>query len=99
MNESDDRSYDYIYCVVTGRVQGVGFRVFVERQARQLNLRGWVRNGVDGRTVEMAVEGEETSIELFLGSVRQGPPLANVVEMRVSHMAGRGDFTEFVVRS
>ncbi|MFH1359828.1 MAG: acylphosphatase [Candidatus Omnitrophota bacterium] len=54
--------------IYTGRVQGVGFRFTVQRIASDLNLVGWVRNLPDGR-VEALVEGEEKSLEEFIGRI------------------------------
>jgi acylphosphatase len=64
---------------VRGRVQGVGFRWFVLRQARQLGLVGWVRNRLDG-SVEAVASGAEESLRIFEGSLRRGPAGA-VVEL------------------
>jgi len=68
---------------VTGRVQGVGFRPFVLRLARELDLKGWVRNA--GGVVEIHVEGAGAAIDRFLDGVhtqarpfaRPRPPMAN----------------------
>jgi acylphosphatase len=57
---------------VTGRVQGVGYRFFAERAARELGVCGWVRNLPDGR-VEAVVEGDDAAIARFLERLRQGP--------------------------
>jgi acylphosphatase len=58
--------------LVSGRVQGVGFRFFAERQARAAGVKGWVRNLPDGR-VETVVEGEETAVALYLELIGRGP--------------------------
>ncbi len=58
---------------VAGRVQGVGFRAFVQREASLLGLAGWVRNTWDGR-VEGEAEGDSERLGRFQGSLRQGPP-------------------------
>jgi acylphosphatase len=62
---------------VTGRVQGVGFRYFVFRQAQSLAVRGWVRNLSDG-SVEVQVRGERLSVERFESALREGPGHARV---------------------
>lgn len=59
--------------VVDGRVQGVGFRRFVERAASECRVAGWVRNLADGR-VEIAAEGGERELDSFKQRVRRGPP-------------------------
>jgi adenine phosphoribosyltransferase len=62
---------------VEGRVQGVGFRWWVQRQAEALGLRGWVRNLPDG-TVEVAAAGAPRAVEALDAALRQGPPHASV---------------------
>ncbi len=67
---------------VSGRVQGVGYRMFARDEARRRGLKGWVRNLGDGR-VEVDVEGERGVVDSFLESLRAGPPMARVVEVQV----------------
>ena len=62
---------------VTGRVQGVGFRAWTAREARALDIAGWVRNEPDG-TVAALMAGERTALETMLERLRQGPPGAIV---------------------
>lgn len=64
-----------IRCVVSGRVQGVGFRYFVQRAATSLGLKGWVRN-LDGGNVEFLVQGDAQSVDKMLALARTGPQLA-----------------------
>lgn len=63
--------------VVTGRVQGVGFRWFTREQAGRLAVAGWVANADDG-TVHGEAAGTAGAIETFLGALQQGPPGAAV---------------------
>ena len=63
--------------VVTGVVQGVGFRWFTRREARRLGLRGWVRNRADG-TVQARVQGDEHAVAELEKALQQGPPGAVV---------------------
>lgn len=63
--------------IVYGRVQGVGFRFFVEREARRLALRGWVRNRHDGSVECMAI-GPPEALDQLHHKLRQGPPGARV---------------------
>jgi acylphosphatase len=62
---------------VSGYVQGVGYRVFAQRTARDLGLRGWARNLDDGR-VEVLAMGTGRQLEDFEGELRVGPPHADV---------------------
>jgi acylphosphatase len=66
--------------VASGRVQGVGFRRFVERRALQHGLAGWVRNRADGG-VEIEVEGAEGAIESLRSDLQQGPPGVRVTSL------------------
>lgn len=66
--------------IVRGRVQGVGFRWFVRELARRTDLAGWVQNKPDG-TVEIAVEGDEESLDRLEKAVHRGPPGAQVDEV------------------
>lgn len=61
-----------LHFLVQGRVQGVGFRWFVHREASELELRGWVRNTEDG-DVEVVAAGGETDLEELRASLRRGP--------------------------
>jgi acylphosphatase len=63
--------------LVTGAVQGVGFRVFAQRQAAALGLRGWVRNRPDG-AVEVVAQGPREAVGQLLAALRRGPRLARV---------------------
>lgn len=66
-----------IRVVVSGRVQGVGFRAWTERRARELNLSGWVRNLGDG-TVEAMFHGPAHKVDEMIGHCRRGPAHARV---------------------
>ena len=70
-------SHRIMRLTVAGRVQGVGFRVFVARAARARGLRGWVRNRRDG-TVEALVAGTSEAVAALLAAVRSGPPGSRV---------------------
>ena len=61
-----------IHVIVRGRVQGVGFRAFVEHQALSRGVEGWVRNRRDG-TVEAVFAGDTASVEAMIGACKTGP--------------------------
>ncbi|HYL93798.1 MAG TPA: acylphosphatase [Alphaproteobacteria bacterium] len=63
--------------IISGRVQGVGFRWFVDYEARQLGLAGWVRNNVDG-TVEALAMGTELQLAALSKKLREGPRASRV---------------------
>ena len=60
-----------VHLVVSGRVQGVGFRFTAQQFAVEYGLNGWVQNQVDG-TVELEVEGPETKIDEFISIIKNG---------------------------
>ena len=64
-------------CVVRGRVQGVGFRFFVQEQASLLDLRGWVRNLPTGE-VEIEAAGDREGLSQLLKAMERGPVLSQV---------------------
>ncbi len=68
---------------IHGGVQGVGFRDFVQRAARALGIRGWVRNRTDG-TVEALIRGEESALHNLVQRCRVGPRAAQVERVDVS---------------
>jgi acylphosphatase len=68
--------------VITGRVQGVGYRIWAERAATALGLRGWVRNRADG-SVELLATGEEDAVSRLIEACRQGPRAAVVADVAV----------------
>jgi acylphosphatase len=63
---------------VSGRVQGVGFRDFVRREAAARGITGWVRNADDGRAVELVAEGDQPALDALLAAIRSGPRFARV---------------------
>ena len=68
---------------ISGRVQGVGFRYSMQREAMRLGVRGWVRNRRDG-SVEALVQGSEESVAALTAWARRGPAGASVAELRVA---------------
>ncbi|HET7219514.1 MAG TPA: acylphosphatase [Vicinamibacterales bacterium] len=83
--------------VISGRVQGVGFRYFVETRALAEGVHGWVRNLEDGR-VEALIEGDRESVERVETAVRRGPPLAHVDDVVTEIAVPSGRATGFRVR-
>lgn len=83
---------------IHGRVQGVGFRWFVQERGRRLGLSGFVRNREDG-TVETEAYGSRPALETFLGALHDGPPGANVTGVEVRWAEGKsGLSSEFEIR-
>ena len=80
---------------VTGRVQGVGFRWWVRRQATALELTGWVMNADDERNLDVVAEGAPESLAELEGRVRQGPPGAIVESVDARRGPATGEFDGF----
>jgi acylphosphatase len=75
--------------VVRGRVQGVGYRYFVLRQAEALGVRGFARNHGDG-SVEIVAEGTDGALSDFEARLREGPAFAGVADVDREAIAERG---------
>jgi acylphosphatase len=82
--------------VVSGRVQGVGFRYFAYATASRDGLHGWVRNLVDGR-LEAAAEGDADAMDRFEQALRHGPPGARVERLEIEHTVPNQQDTGFEI--
>jgi len=80
---------------ILGRVQGVGFRNYIDYKAREIGISGWVRNRRDG-SVEAVISGERTAVETMIDCARRGPRAATVTEVRIS--SSEGEFSGFEIR-
>jgi acylphosphatase len=87
-----------VEAVVRGRVQGVGCRWFVAREASALDITGWVENCADG-SVAVRAEGPPGDVDLMLAAMREGPPGADVISVEVTELAAVGRHTGFEIRS
>lgn len=83
--------------LVTGRVQGVGFRWFVLEAASAEGITGWVRNAPDG-SVEIVAEGDAEAMERFERAVRRGPGRARVDDVETELLPPTGRFATFSTR-
>jgi acylphosphatase len=86
-----------VHAVVTGRVQGVGFRFSTVDRGRQLGVRGWVRNLPDG-SVEVEAEGERSLVEALVRFLHRGPPGARVDDVVLRWEPHGGQLGEFSAR-
>lgn len=82
--------------IVTGMVQGVGYRYFAYREAQALGLKGFVRNRYDGK-VEGEVEGEEGLVKEFIKKLHIGPRSANVTGIDVDWQPFAGTYKSFEI--
>jgi acylphosphatase len=82
---------------VRGRVQGVGFRWFVEREAHILQVAGWVRNNPDG-TVEVLAQGTRDQLAGLHSRLREGPRAARIDDVEVSDAEPERGLISFQIR-
>jgi acylphosphatase len=83
--------------LITGRVQGVGFRYFAHDVASREGVHGWAKNLPDGR-VEISAEGEREAMERFERQIRHGPPSARVTSVETDDSIPTGTDYGFSVR-
>lgn len=88
---------DRVHLLITGRVQGVGYRFSLHQQALALGIHGWVRN-LPGGCVEAELEGTKKALETMVAWCRQGPPLADVAHIETSWETGPQQYTRFQIR-
>ncbi len=86
-----------IKAIVKGRVQGVGYRFFVEEIAYELGIKGYVRNLFNGN-VEVVAHGKEEDIKRFIARLRQGPSLAYIADIEIDWNYQTEDFADFTIR-
>ena len=83
---------------VQGRVQGVGYRWFVRRNAARLGLVGWVANEASG-SVRVVAEGDATSVDQLIVELHEGPPGAEIDRVDTTFQPPTGEFTGFDIRA
>ena len=72
------------YIVITGRVQGVGFRYWLYNAAMQKNINGWVKNKISGE-VEALLIGNDVEIDSLIKLCKKGPPSSKVEKIEVQN--------------
>lgn len=82
---------------ICGKVQGVGFRYFSQKKAREFELEGWVKNTVD-RGVLVMVQGDEATIDTFIEHLKIGPALSRIDKISKAKMQIVKDFSGFEIR-
>ena len=85
-----------VHLIISGFVQGVGFRYFVKQKADELALTGWVRNTPEGN-VEVVLEGDQKKLEEVIAVCREGPPPASVKNVSVEESEATGEFRSFEI--
>jgi acylphosphatase len=82
--------------IITGRVQGVGFRFFALRAARAHGICGYARNQFNG-SVKVIAQGESAALNLFIEALRQGPVRSNVEQLYKTHLSAAREYSDFHV--
>ncbi len=86
-----------LQAVISGRVQGVGFRDFVRREAASRGITGYVRNSDDGARVEVVAEGEDAALRALVEALRAGPRFARVERVDETYSDASNGFARFSV--
>lgn len=84
-------------CIFKGKVQGVYFRAFTVDFAKELNIKGWVRNLPDG-SVEALFQGKEENIEELIRKLKEEHPFAKVLEVLKSEVQTEEKFENFSIK-
>lgn len=82
--------------IVSGRVQGVGFRYFVQGEARAAQVKGYAKNLADGN-VEFVLQGEESKVRAVELKIHQGPELSRVDSVQLVEGPSDSEFLQFEV--
>lgn len=85
-----------VHAIISGRVQGVFFRMETKRMADKLGVFGWVRNQPDG-TVEAVFEADRKNVDAALSWCRKGPALSSVEQVDLNWEAYTGEFEGFKI--
>lgn len=85
-----------LVCIISGRVQGVLFRDFTNRNANKLSLLGTVENLPDG-TVRVFAEGDEDILNKFLTKLKRGSLLSSVSDIKTEWREATGEFKDFKI--
>ena len=86
------------HVIISGFVQGVGFRQFVKHNASRLSITGWVQNTKDGNVEAVFQSSKQADIEMIIAFCHKGPFLSEVKNVVVTWEQGNEQFTEFVTR-
>jgi len=85
-----------VHCIVFGLVQGVFYRSFAERNARELKLKGFARNLSNG-AVEVVAEGNENDLQKLIKKLQEGPSSAEVERIKVEWKKFENEFKDFLI--
>lgn len=82
--------------LLSGRVQGVGFRYFAEDRAYEYNIKGYARNTRDNK-VEVVCQGLKKDLDLFISEIKRGPAFAHVTEFNMEEITNPPVYDSFQI--
>ncbi|RKU34057.1 acylphosphatase [Candidatus Poribacteria bacterium] len=85
------------YVLISGKVQGVGFRNFTQRNATQLGVNGYAKNLANGK-VEVVAEADKAQLDALVALLRQGPRYARVDSLEIDERPFTGEYKSFGIR-
>ncbi|MDE0313474.1 MAG: acylphosphatase [Candidatus Poribacteria bacterium] len=86
-----------LYVLISGKVQGVYFRNFTKRNAKQLGINGYAKNLANGK-VEVVAEGDKMQLDALVKLLWQGPPAAKVDDVKIEERDFTGEYKSFDVK-
>ena len=85
-----------VHIVIKGKVQGVSFRYFTLKQARELEITGWVQNKPNGN-VEAFAHGDKTNLEIFIKKLQQGSSFSSVDNVILNWELAEKNYSDFSI--
>ena len=85
------------YILISGKVQGVGFRYFTQQNATKLGVHGYAKNLPNGK-VEVVAEGDKATLDEFVKILWKGPPASRVEDLKVEARPHSGEYTAFGIK-
>ncbi len=86
-----------LHIIVSGKVQGVGYRYFSQMKAVQYGVTGWAKNLPDG-SVEILAIGTNDQLEPFIGDLRIGNPFSKIEDLKITESEKTEDFHSFTIK-
>ncbi len=94
MSQKNTKTYNIL---LSGRVQGVGFRYFAEKFAERYNVKGYVKNTFDNK-VEIVCQGEPDSLNNFISEVKNGPSFSHITKVDMEEVIGAPIYNIFEIK-
>ena len=94
MSHSGTAELERLQATISGRVQGVAYRFYTREKARELGVCGWVQNLPDGDVLLLG-EGPREALEALLSWCHQGPPMAQVTQIKSRWEKATGEYSQF----